>query len=52
MPHKMQHIPGVLSLGGGGVRGLSTHLILRDIMEEIGRRSETLALQHHATISA
>src|SRR5271154_61499 len=41
MPHKMQHIPRILSLDGGGVRGLSTLLILRDIMEEIGRRSET-----------
>ena len=41
MHHKMQHIPRILSIDGGGVRGLSTLLILLDIMEEIGRRSET-----------
>ena len=36
---QMKHIPRILSLDGGGVRGLSTLLILRDIMEEIGRRT-------------
>jgi patatin-like phospholipase/acyl hydrolase len=34
------HCPRILSLDGGGVRGLSSLLILREIMEEIGRRSE------------
>lgn len=29
--------PRILSLDGGGVRGLSSLLILREIMEEIGR---------------
>ncbi len=36
---QMKQIPRILSLDGGGVRGLSTLLILRDIMEEIGRRT-------------
>ena len=40
-PPQMKHIPRILSLDGGGVRGLSTLLILRDIMEEIGRRTGT-----------
>jgi patatin-like phospholipase/acyl hydrolase len=31
----------ILSIDGGGVRGLSTLLILREIMEEIGRRNDT-----------
>ena len=30
--------PRILSLDGGGVRGLSSLLILRELMEEIGRR--------------
>ena len=30
-----QHIPKILSFDGGGVRGLSSLLILRDIMTEI-----------------
>jgi len=34
----MQHVPRVLSLDGGGVRGLSSLLILREIMEDIERR--------------
>ena len=34
----MQHVPKVLSLDGGGVRGLSSLLILREIMEDIERR--------------
>jgi patatin-like phospholipase/acyl hydrolase len=34
----MKHMPVILSLDGGGVRGLSSLLILRDIMEEIERR--------------
>jgi len=33
------HCPRILSLDGGGVRGLSSLLILRNIMEEITRRS-------------
>jgi patatin-like phospholipase/acyl hydrolase len=37
----MDHVPRILSLDGGGVRGLSTLLILRDIMEEIGRKMGT-----------
>lgn len=32
--------PRILSLDGGGVRGLSSLLILREIMEEIGRQSQ------------
>jgi patatin-like phospholipase/acyl hydrolase len=35
----IDHRPRVLSLDGGGVRGLSSLLILREIMEEIQRRS-------------
>ena len=35
----IDHQPGVLSLDGGGVRGLSSLLILREIMEEIQRQS-------------
>lgn len=35
------HQPRVLSLDGGGVRGLSSLLILREIMEEIQRQSDT-----------
>ena len=38
---QMEHVPRILSLDGGGVRGLSTLLILRDIMEEIGRKMGT-----------
>src|ERR1700735_1756364 len=33
------HCPRILTLDGGGVRGLSSLLILREIMEEIGRQS-------------
>lgn len=35
------HRPRLLSLDGGGVRGLSSLLILREIMEEIQRQSGT-----------
>ena len=35
------HCPRILSLDGGGVRGLSSLLILRNIMEEIARRNGT-----------
>jgi len=35
------HRPRILSLDGGGVRGLSSLLILREIMEEIQRQSGT-----------
>jgi patatin-like phospholipase/acyl hydrolase len=33
------HCPRILALDGGGVRGLSSLLILREIMEEIERQS-------------
>jgi patatin-like phospholipase/acyl hydrolase len=33
-------MPRILSLDGGGVRGLSSLLILRDIMEDIEHRTE------------
>ena len=33
-------IPRVLTFDGGGVRGLSSLLILREIMEDIERRTE------------
>jgi patatin-like phospholipase/acyl hydrolase len=33
-------VPRILCLDGGGVRGLSSLLILRDIMEDIERRTE------------
>lgn len=36
---KMNHVPRVLTLDGGGVRGLSSLLILREIMEDIERRT-------------
>lgn len=35
----IKHQPRILSLDGGGVRGLSSLLILREIMEEIGRQT-------------
>jgi patatin-like phospholipase/acyl hydrolase len=35
--HRM---PKILCLDGGGIRGLSSLLILRDIMEDIQRRTE------------
>jgi patatin-like phospholipase/acyl hydrolase len=35
----IDHQPRILSLDGGGVRGLSALLILREIMEEIERQS-------------
>lgn len=35
----IEHQPQLLSLDGGGVRGLSSLLILREIMEEIQRQS-------------
>jgi len=37
----MKEFPRILSLDGGGVRGLSSLLILREIMEEVGQRKET-----------
>ena len=36
----MDEFPRILSLDGGGVRGLSSLMILRDIMEDIGQRKE------------
>jgi patatin-like phospholipase/acyl hydrolase len=35
----MDQYPRILTLDGGGVRGLSSLLILRDIMEEIAQRT-------------
>src|SRR6266516_905790 len=35
-----QSIPKILSLDGGGVRGLSSLLILRDIMEEVQKAED------------
>jgi len=32
-------VPKILALDGGGVRGLSSLLILREVMEEIGNRT-------------
>ena len=40
-PPNIDHFPRILSLDGGGVRGLSSLLILRNIMEEIARRNDT-----------
>lgn len=37
----VQHIPRILALDGGGIRGLSSLMILRDIMNEIGRETNT-----------
>src|SRR5271170_3400696 len=36
---EIKHSPRILSLDGGGVRGLSSLLILREIMAEIRRRT-------------
>jgi patatin-like phospholipase/acyl hydrolase len=36
---EITHWPRILSLDGGGVRGLSSLLILREIMEEIERQT-------------
>jgi patatin-like phospholipase/acyl hydrolase len=33
----MNEFPRILSLDGGGVRGLSSLMILREIMEDIGQ---------------
>ena len=41
-PPGLGHCPRILSLDGGGVRGLSSLLILRNIMEEIARRNGTV----------
>jgi patatin-like phospholipase/acyl hydrolase len=35
----MPHIPRILTLDGGGVRGLSALMILWEIMDDIGHRS-------------
>jgi patatin-like phospholipase/acyl hydrolase len=37
---EMDEFPRILSLDGGGVRGLSSLMILREIMEDIGQRKE------------
>jgi patatin-like phospholipase/acyl hydrolase len=39
----MKHVPRVLTLDGGGVRGMSSLLILRELMESIGHK---LGLAH------
>jgi patatin-like phospholipase/acyl hydrolase len=36
----MDQHPRILTLDGGGVRGLSSLLILRDIMEDIAQRTD------------
>lgn len=36
----INHCPRILSLDGGGVRGLSSLLVLRQIMEEIQRQTD------------
>ena len=36
----MDHAPRILTLDGGGVRGLSSLLILREIMEDIQHRTK------------
>ena len=36
---QITHTPRILSLDGGGVRGLSSLLILREIMEDIEQRT-------------
>jgi len=36
----MTPVPRILTLDGGGVRGLSSLLILREIMEDIGHRTK------------
>jgi patatin-like phospholipase/acyl hydrolase len=36
-PENMEHIPRILALDGGGVRGLSSLLIVRKLMKEIQR---------------
>ena len=36
----MDQYPRILTLDGGGVRGLSSLLILRDIMEDIAQRND------------
>jgi patatin-like phospholipase/acyl hydrolase len=36
----MDQYPRILTLDGGGVRGLSSLLILRDIMEDIAQRTD------------
>jgi len=36
---QIKHDPRILSLDGGGVRGLSSLLILREIMEDIEQRT-------------
>ena len=40
-PPNIERCPRILSLDGGGVRGLSSLLILRNMMEEIARRNGT-----------
>lgn len=37
---QLKHSPRILSFSGGGLRGLSSLLILRKIMEEIGFKTK------------
>jgi patatin-like phospholipase/acyl hydrolase len=36
-PHAMKHIPRILAIDGGGIRGLSSLLILEKLRQEIQR---------------
>jgi len=36
----MQHCPRILSLDGGGIRGLSSLAILKEVMDAVGRMAE------------
>src|SRR5947207_3226177 len=37
---QINHTPRILSLDGGGVRGLSSLLVLQGIMKEVGKHTE------------
>src|SRR5579859_1132657 len=37
---EINHCPRILSLDGGGIRGLSSLLILKEIMEEVRRQTK------------
>jgi hypothetical protein len=37
---EIKHCPRILSLDGGGIRGLSSLLILKEIMEEVQRQTK------------
>ena len=46
---EISHQPRVLALDGGGVRGLSSLVILREIMEEVQRRAKMNETPHPCT---